>query len=189
MVTRRLLASLANRWLDHPTIDYPLAAVAVLVALLIDPHDVISAANHASWYQTLAAGSAVLLSLGVIAITLVFTVTPSDRLTWVYEQVGLGLERLVMSCLGTLVLTTGGFTALFLLEFQSHALRVGVAVGLAAMAALRFGRLWWLMRRILQTLMRKHSERAPAVPQWDAPAVKPSDYATSQRRARRRASG
>lgn len=181
-----MMRRLADGWLNRPLFDYPITLLVVAAALVVNPTDVLSTDQHGSWYQTLATVDGVLLSLGGVALTLVFTVTPSDRLQRVYDRVGPRLSQLVMSCLTGLLVTTVGFTALFLFETSSHNARVGVSAALVAMTALRFGRLWWLFKRVLEALMIRTptastTDRDP----WERPVVAPDDYAVPRRRARR----
>lgn len=183
-----VLNRLRSTWLDRPWTDYPLTAVAALGAGWLSPHDLVTASNYGSWYQTLAGVSGVLLGLGGIAITLVFTVTPSERLAVVYFRLGLKVERLVMSCLGALAVTTAGFALMFALESARPAMRFGALGGLVALSALRACRLWWLLRRILQALMHRYAEDEPAPEPWIRPVVTPEQYGLPARRARRKRS-
>jgi hypothetical protein len=177
-----MIRRLADGWINHPAVDLPIVLVAVAAAVAVDPDAALRSSERGSWYQTLATVNGVLLSVGVIAITLVFTVTPSDRLTRVYRAVGPALERLVMSCLGALVVTTAGFAALYLTNSASHEARVGLTTALVALSALRFGRLWWLLRRILQALMSGLAEPPRGDEEWTRPSMGPGDYAVPTRR-------
>ncbi len=181
-----LLSRLRSTWVDRPWTDYPLAAAATAIASRMLPQDVVTSSNQGAWYQTLAGVSGVLLGLGGIAITLVFTVTPSERLAVVYARLGLKVERLVMSCLGALAVTTAGFALMFLLEGARPAVRFGAVGGLVALAALRSCRLWWLLRRILQALMHRYAEDERPPEPWVRPAVSPENYGVATRRARRK---
>lgn len=178
----------ANRlldfWLDRPRLDYPITVVVVvaITALALDP---VPQQDLSVWYQTLATVTAVLLSLGGVVVTLVFTVTPSDRLCRVYDRVGDRLEVIVMSCLGALVIATVGFALLFMLEDASSKVQMAGTTALTTVSALRFGRLWWILRRVLQALIGRHVAPADDV-QWTSPVVGDNDYAIAGRRARRR---
>ncbi len=66
------------------------------------------------------------------------------------------LEAIVMSCLGGLVIATVGFAMLFLLDASSERIQVTTALALITGSALRFGRLWWVLRRVLQALMARY---------------------------------
>jgi hypothetical protein len=181
------LRRLTDWWLDRPSLDYPLVALAVATALAYDPSNVLGSELHGVWYQTLAGVSGVLLTIGGVAITLVFTVTPGDRLAAMYARLGPNVERLVMSCLGGLVITTAGFAGMLLLESRGHPLRVAASAALMSFGVLRFGRLWWMLRRILQALIARYAEPPVSTEaSWKAPEVSETDYAIGRRRPQRK---
>lgn len=183
---RRLL----DGWINYPFVDYA-AVIAVGAAIyFVDPTLGLRTQDHGSFHQTLAAVSGILLTLGAIVITLVFTVTPNDRLEWVIRNVGLGLQRLVMRCLGGLVLTTAGFAALFIYDQGvDPRQRIAITFMLIALAALRFGRLWWLLSRVLEALTTRPPGKQADVDQWQRPAVTAENYRVRRRMSRIRRTG
>ena len=172
------LRRLTNLWINEPRFDYLTTALIGVVVFVTHPALGLRSQDHGTFYQTLAAVNGVLLTLGTIVITLVFTVTPNDRLTTVMQRVGVGLQRLVMQCLGGLVLTTAGFTCLFFLEHGVAARwRVTATAILIGFAASRFGRLWWLLSRVIEALAIGNSDRNEKDnPPWQPPLVKSGDY-------------
>src|SRR5437899_2910351 len=67
-------------WVDHPAVDYIIVLVLTALAWRTDIFRSLSPTERAVWFQTLAMVSGVLLSLGTLVVTLLFTVTPNDRL-------------------------------------------------------------------------------------------------------------
>lgn len=180
-----LLRRLRDIWINFPIVDYPVVSFVAVVVLLGNPSLGLRSQDHGSFHQTLATVSGVLLTLGTIVITLIFTVTPNDRLQWVLQRVGPDLQRLVMRCLGGLVITTVGFTGLFLLEKGvDPRSRIIVTAGLAIFASLRFLRLWWLLSRVLEALASGNSHTQSDIVSWQQPVVKPNDYRLRQRKSR-----
>jgi len=170
-----------------PSVDYPLAVLVIGVLVTIDPRNLLLTEQHGDWYQTLATVNGVLVSLAGVAVTLVLTVAPNDRLERVLQQVGPNLGRLVMSCIGGLVLTTAGFAALFLLETSSHRARLAATAGLVVFSIIRFARLWRVFQAVIAVLTTP-TLKPPAAPEgepWQRPAVGADDYSLPRRRPRR----
>lgn len=182
------LRRLLDVWINHPVIDHPATIAVAVTVFLIDPSPGLSAQDHGSFHQTLAAVSGILLSIGTIVITLVFTVTPNDRLEWVLQSVGSGLQRLVMRCLGGLIVTTVGFAALFVFDQDvDPRRRITLTAALVALASLRFLRLWWLLSRVLESLaIRRVPDQAEGAP-WKRPVVKSGDYRLARRKPKAKA--
>jgi hypothetical protein len=186
VIMRRLIDS----WVNRPSLDVPLVVTAGILVALLDPHNVPPANELGNWYQTLASVSGALLALGGVALTVVFAVTPTNRLQLVYRATGPRLAKLVLSCLGSLALATAGFVALFIVAPTASELRNALTGALVALAALRFARLWWLFRRVLTALMARDTRVDPAVvgdPIWERPIVDENDYALPGRKPRRQA--
>jgi hypothetical protein len=179
----KALRSSIDTWVDRPSLDYAVAAVAVAGLVAIGPRGVINSRSRGDLYQTLASVSGILLSLGTIIVTLLFTVTPNDRLERVLRIVGHRMLRLVMSSLTMLVFTTIGFLALFGLDSASGTFRLVVASSLLTMMLLRFVRLWWLVNQVMRVLVAGVS--APDPRPWVKPAIKRDDYRVSRRRGQR----
>jgi hypothetical protein len=177
------LRSLVDRWIEQPGWDYLVTALAVAAVLAVKPHDPVSAGQQGAWIQTLAAVDGVMLGVSGIALTLVFTVTPNDRLISVYAAAGPKLSRLMLSSLGGLAVTTVGFAALFLLEGQPEHRRVAAVVGLVTFAGLRLARLWWLMRRIALALSAPGVSATGSTAEWVRPEVGPRHYELGRRPA------
>lgn len=125
-------------------------------------------------YQTFTGVSGVLLSVSLLAVTLVFTVTGTARLHLVLKEVGTGLRHLVTSSIMGLTLTTIGTAGLYLFKGSANRLCDSMTVLLFVIMLARFGRLWWLMCRVLQALV----PTPPPVPEaaWTAPVVHEADY-------------
>ena len=175
----KTLRRVIDAWVDRPLLDYPVTLLLASILAVWAPRTTLRPGDHAVWYQTLSAVSLGLLMLGTIVVTLVFTVTPTDRLESVFDQFGQGLRRLVVRCLGALVMTTAGFAGLFLLELHvPRWIRIASVVGLVVFTALRFGRLWWLLRMILTALMKRPVQRQVQEPptSWTRPEFQESDY-------------
>lgn len=178
------LIRLGDAWVNAPRYDYLLTAIAVGIAIAVNPRDLLLSEQHGDWYQTLATVTGALVGVSGLAITLVLTVTPNDRLERVLGEVGPHLGRLVMSCIAGLVLATGGFAAMFLLETGPHRLRVGATATLAAFTCLRFARLWRLFSGVILVLTTPGQSPADAE-EWRRPEVGPTDYAVQRRRVGR----
>lgn len=178
-----VLGRLRNAWINQTLFDYPLMLLVMGGVYLVGPLAGLRSEDHGSFYQTLATVSGVLLTLGTIVITLVFTVTPNERLDRVLRQVGMGLQSLVLRCLAGLVVTTVGFTGLFLLEDSTGARwRATATAALVAFAGLRFLRLWWILRRILEALAVRVPASTRDAALWQRPVVQPGDYRIPRRR-------
>lgn len=180
MMGRRL----ADAWIEHPAIDYPLTLLAAGVLLLIDPRSLVAPADRIALYQTMAGVSGGLLALSSISVTVIFTVTPTDRLQLVLDLIGQNIRRLIFSCLTGLVATTGLPLVLFALDGASHLARVGLTTACAAFMALRFGRLWWLFNQTLKTLVRRNPvpiERASLDATLDRRGRLPTPRSTSRK--------
>jgi hypothetical protein len=158
---------------------------AVVVA--VDPRNLLLAEQHGDWYQTLATVTGALVALAGVAITLVLTVAPNDRLERVLREVGPNLGRLVMNCIGGLVLTTTGFAGMFLLETGAHRTRVAVTAALVAFTLLRFGRLWRLFLAVITVLTTPapRTTLSDGAERWERPTVAPDQYVLGRRRVRR----
>lgn len=166
---------LADRWLDHPAADYPVTAAVVAGVMTANVTSLVIPSDRAVFFQTLTGVSGGLLGLGAIAVTVIFTVTPTRRLQLVLDVVGERLRWLIFSSLTGLVFTTAVALALFALDGSTHRVRLGATAACMTFMALRFGRLWWLFHLTLRTLVR----RSPAgdVPEaWEAPRLGDDDY-------------
>jgi hypothetical protein len=108
----KALRSLVDPWVERPLLDYAITAAAVSALVAFAPRGLVSRDHWDGLYQTLASVSGILLSLGTVIVTLLFTVTPNERLLRVIAIVGHDLLRLALSSLTMLVLTTVGFLAL-----------------------------------------------------------------------------
>jgi hypothetical protein len=187
-MTRPWMTRLSDSWVDHPAWDYLIVALAVGGAAVINPTNLLLAEQHGDWYQTLAGVNGALVGVAGVAVTLVFTVPPNDRLQLVLKKVGPNFGRLVMSCIGGLVLTTAGFAFMYLLETASHRARVAATTVLVAFALLRAARLWRLFVSVI-LLLSTPSPAAEAPSEsgtpWERPVVGPDDYAVPRRRPRR----
>lgn len=73
-MTRRL----ADYWLDNSKADLLVMLLAASVVGFVNPHELVSVTSRATFYQTLAAVSGVLLSVGTITISVFFAVAPSS---------------------------------------------------------------------------------------------------------------
>jgi hypothetical protein len=178
-----VIRRLTDFWLDRPKLDFLIVLLVAGILGVANPHRLIPVASRATFYQTLATVSGVLLSVGTITITVFFAVAPVDRLDRVIEAVGPRLRRLVMSSLSGLVVTTAGFVGLFLLDHQTNRVRLIVLTALTTLTVLRFARLWWLLNAILAALTAGHPGPPPA--SWERPALQPTDYQVRRRRATR----
>jgi hypothetical protein len=178
-VTRRL----ADCWLDRPKLDYLLVILVAAAIGVLNPGSLLPDASRATFYETLAGVSGILLSVGTITITVFFAVAPTERLDRVLDAVGQRLRRLVISSLSGLVLTTGGFLGLFLIDRQTDRLQLVVVFALVTFMALRFTRLWWLLNAMLAVLSTRPTEVMPM--SWERPKLKRTDYRLGRRRARR----
>jgi hypothetical protein len=172
-----------DSWVDQPLLDYAMTAAAVTCLVAIGPRGIVSRDAQVDLYQTLAGVSGALLGLGTIIVTLLFTVTPNDRLERVIEIVGHRLLRLAMSSLTMLVFTTIGCLALFGLDEASGAVRLGAISSLLAMMVLRFLRLWWLVYQVMRVLVSGMS--APDAEAWVRPVSTRDAHELPRRRTQR----
>ena len=185
-----MIRRMLDAWIGSTRLDYPLVFVAAAAVAVSSPGPPL---HRIAWYQTLVGAGGVLLTVGAITVTLVFTVTPTDRLENVYRHLGSGVERLLMACLGGVLVATVGVALLFLVDPGDD--RRMLAAGtwaLIAFASLRFGRLWWLLRKILQALMAGYASGASetaagaAAPSrdWQRPSIGGNDYRPPPRQPR-----
>jgi hypothetical protein len=104
-------------------------------------------------YQTWAGVTGALLGFGVVAVTILFTVTPKTRLLTVMSSGGDQLQALVTNCLAGLAIATIGFAVMIAGDSGKLPGRSSwLFVALAIFSVLRFGRLWWLLGRALRAL-------------------------------------
>lgn len=171
-------------WIGRPWADYVAVATGGVAGLILDPRHVPLVIDHGAFYQTLAALSATLLTLSTLIVTLLFTVTPTDRLARVLDAVGPSLQHLVARSLTGLVLTTCGFATLFVVEgavpgrpLQAYMLSI------VALMLTRFSRLWWLLGRVLEILMVQDALSPSPPSRWERPKVTASSYAVPKRRS------
>lgn len=174
-----MIRRLADRWIEHPSLDYLVTAVIAGVVAAVGIHGFVNAADRPVFYQTLAGVSGGLLALGSISVTVVFTVTPTPRLQMVLDLVGQRLRRLIFSSLTGLVITTAGALALFATDGSSHTTRAALTAACVSLMALRFSRLWWLFHQTLKTLVRRSPAEQPP-PTWTAPSITDEDYRLPQ---------
>jgi hypothetical protein len=144
-------------FIDRPNVDAAIMIMAVSVSWLLRGHwkalAGLSKAERGLLYQTLSGVTGALLGLGVIAVTILFTITPKGRLAGVMESVGGRLEALVTSCLGGLAGATASFALLIVIDTKKEpGFSRWLTAGLVIFTACRFIRLWWLLRRVLQIL-------------------------------------
>jgi hypothetical protein len=175
----KALRSLVDPWVERPLLDYAITAAAVSALVAFAPRGLVSRDHWDGLYQTLASVSGILLSLGTVIVTLLFTVTPNERLLRVIAIVGHDLLRLALSSLTMLVLTTVGFLALFGLDDASGTVRIVFTSALLVMMVLRFVRLWWLVNKVMQVLVAGMST-SDAKP-WVRPRSQPDDHAVPLR--------
>ena len=180
MSARQLLI---DRWVDQPSVDVVLATAAALLAAGLGWTGGVTPDARATCFQTFAEISGILLTLGTLVITLLFTVAPNDRLALVLRVAGDRLRRLVLRCLGGLVVSTAVFGALFLIEPIGERLAMSMFSAATALMVSRFGRLWWVLNRVLSVLLTAHTAD-PASPEWERPLVGATDYHVSERRPR-----
>jgi hypothetical protein len=186
-VIRRIL----DGWIGSTRLDYPLVLIAAAAAAVSNQAP---PAERIAWYQTLVGAFGVLLTLGAITVTLVFTVTPTDRLVNVYRHLGAGVERLLMACLGGVLVAMVGVALVFLLDpSDDRRLLAAGTWAFIVLASLRFGRLWWLLRKILQALMAGYATDASETPSassetpsrdWERPSIGDGDYRPPSRQPR-----
>lgn len=181
------LTRLTDAWVNRPRYDYPLTLVATTAAVLANPRNLLLSEQHGDWYQTLATVTGALVGVASVAITLVLTVAPNERLERVLRQVGPNLGRVVMSCVGGLIIATGGFAMLFLLETGTHRTRVGATAMLVTFTLLRFARLWRVFLAVITVLTTPASSQQSEGKQttWKRPVVDREHYALPRRRTRR----
>lgn len=172
----------ADFLVDHPTVDYlvAVAAAASAAAFAPDRFLALSETTASALYQTLAGVGGILVSIGSIVITLLFAVTPNERLQLVLATVGPRLRSITVSCLSGLLVATVGLALLLLVDHGERTLLVWLTVGLIVFATCRFGRLWWLLGRVLAVLAQP--ERIDVSDDtWALPDVGADDYRVAQR--------
>lgn len=168
-------------WVDHPAVDFLVALVAALVVALVAPRLLSDQPEtRAVFFQTIAGVGGILLSLGSIVITLLFTVTPNDRLRLVLDAVGSRLQSIAVRCLTAVLIATVALALLVLVKGDATRVLVATTAALLTLASLRFGRLWWMLGRVLAVLSRR-DERALGAEPWQRPEVGPDDYSVPQR--------
>jgi hypothetical protein len=143
-------------FVDHPMVDL-LLAILVPIGIKVSkawlPLSGLSKGEREVLYQTFSGASGALLGLGVIAVTILFTITPKDRLKSVLQKVGPGLEGLVSRSLGGIAAATAGYALLIAFDSKTNpGFSKWIFTGLAIFTFSRFSRLWWLLRRILRAL-------------------------------------
>lgn len=159
------LRALATRWIESRWLDWVGAAIAVVVcdALAvragIDPFTITGSAAVTGaplyFFQTLATVSGVFLTIGTLAASLLFAVTPTERLRVVLERKGASVAAVVSSSLLCLLGTTVGFALLYLFDPTTQLRYIrGITVGLIVLAVARAVRLWWLIGRTIGLMAR-----------------------------------
>lgn len=175
------MTSFAEWWVDHPYSDYVVVIAVAAATVVLDVRDLDGTGDVGAFLQTFATVAGILLSLGTIAVTLVFTVTPTDRLERALEVVGPRLGDLLMRCLGALVVVTVSAAVLFTTEGRvSGQAQAGLVASASAFGLLRFGRLWWLLRKIIAALAIKTPPTGSAG-EWERPRPGPDDYRIPRR--------
>jgi hypothetical protein len=151
---KRTPASVFEFWVDHTITDWVVAVLACVLVVRFDATSMVTVTSHATFYQTMVELSLGLLGLGGIALTLLLTVTPTDRLRIVIDKCGKGLVGIMFGCLLGLVFATLCFAALFALD-DSRQERMRAVVFTVAMVLLllRAGRLYWIFQRVLALLV------------------------------------
>lgn len=167
---------LVDPWLNHPSADWSLCFLLALVGRELHPKSLIDEPSRAAAYQTFVGVSGVLLTVGLIVVTLVFTVTPTPRLEAVLATVGPRLRHLVTSCISGLIISTIGAAALYLFKSDHQRIRDFLTILLFALMAFRFGRLWWLIGRIMDVLLPAKFTSQVDAPSWTRPEVGQDDY-------------
>lgn len=183
------LTRAVDRWIEWPSLDYLVTLAVAAIILVLQPSDPVAQEQRGTWLQTLAAVDGGFLGVAGIAVTLLFTVTPNDRLERVFATVGPRLSKLVLSGIGGLSAGTIGFAALFLIEGWPEPERLAAAAALSAFSLARLARLWWLIRQIALVLAVPNDiEPQPPVVDatpWVRPEVGDDDYALGTRPVRR----
>lgn len=144
--------------------------------------DDLTASSRHVWYQTLTGLAAGLMGVGVASVTILYAVTPGDRLRSLLRTVGNRLARLFAISIG-LVAVCAVFFGLAI-PFDSgepESVVPVLALGVAAVLVSNVGRLLWILHRVLTTITRDvtHAADVPFV----APVIDDGDYAVASRRA------
>ncbi len=168
-----------DTWLDHPAGDWVGGIAAATCAYLLSGPSGPDVGHRAVALQTLTEVSLGLLSVGIVAVTLIFSVTPNTRLQRVFNRVGTRLRRIVTSSLAGLFVATVGFVVLLVLNTRGQVL-AGAGAFFGALAALRFIRLFWIFSRILHALMLR-VDATPGGDDWKRPTVSDGDYEVPRR--------
>jgi len=167
-------------WVRHPAIDYVLAIAGGVALRTVDALDTVAATADREWYLGLAALTGLLFTMGALAITLLVSVPPRDRLAAVITQHGDAIRRIALRQLTALSLVAIVFTLAAALQQRpgSGAVALG-GLSLATLVVLKFYRLWWIITRVVTLMM----EPTRASETFTAPDIAESDYEVRSRSA------
>lgn len=182
---RSVLRTLRNRWINFPPADAGLFVVVVAGASIATGGDfgtALDAGSRHVWYQTLTGLAAGLLGVGVASVTILYAVSPGDRLRALLRTVGTRLARLFAISIG-LVAASAVFFGLAI-PFDpgdSESIVPTIALGVASVLVSNVGRLLWILHRVLATITRDVTNAGEA--SFVAPVISDDDYPVVRRRA------
>ncbi len=145
--------SLMGKWIDHPIVDWIVAAASTVAVVYFQLATFVTIHDHSSFYQTIVGVSLGLLSLGSISVTLLVTTTPTGKLKSVHQEAGRALIGIMLWCLVVLVMTTFALCSLYLVDLPSQIIaRAILSTSALSLMILSTVRLLWLLYYLL-TLM------------------------------------
>lgn len=160
------MTSTMRRWLRaDPWIDLVLAAGAAVAAFALSFSDetwrhaltdpVLADQTWPGYMQTLSGVSATLLGFGTTAIAISIAMSPGRRGQRVLAQAGEDLTRILAHCLGSLLFASLALALAAGIRPSQAAVATGVGLAaLLTLIVLRLGRLWYLLRRLLDVFVR-----------------------------------
>lgn len=178
-------------WVDLPVLDYPLVAISswyfgLHLRLLAS----VDRGVLPTWAQTMAGIIGGIVGLGTLVVTLLLTVTKPDALNAVLRNLQPGVLRIVIRCLGGLLVMLAVFGLAPLVGTKTHhAVYDSIAVAAISFSVLRSARLWWLIALVIRLLARgagidSGGRGLPTVDAreslWVWPRVSANDYGVKQ---------
>lgn len=175
---------LRNAVVNHPGSDLVLAVVGFVAGLVVvgDGWASTTDSTRAVWYQTVSTLAGGLLGVAVAAATIVYAISPGNRLVAVFREAGEGMSRLFTSGVAGLGVVALGAAIAIPADAASPKVVASGVMALMCLGAGRVARLLWLFSRALLIISRDAAESAERdADDWEPPSFGPDDYSVAPR--------
>ena len=167
-------------WINHPGFDWFVVILLLACELLLGAELAhgLDEAGRFTWYMALTTVFGSLAGFTVAANAVVLVLTPSQTLHEVFRQVGMRLQKLLLSSMLVLAVIAIGMALAIPLDSWLGPVWMGVyVVGLLVIGALRLLRYMWLFDRVLSVRRTASIEQEwPSGDAWRAPEISDTDY-------------